>query len=159
MRRKHFYIFILLCSFGLPMLAQTQQGRVEALRVAFFTRKIELTTAEAQVFWPVYNAYQAELKAEKQKSRMERFIARQNINDISDSELEKVVDNYLLSKERELAISRKYHTRFKQILPIRKVAKLYVAEKQFTMLLIKGAQENRGTGRAGGRGGRGGGRF
>ena len=49
------------------MLAQTPGGdkptpsgaeRVQALKVAFITKALNLTSAEAEKFWPIYNEFQ-----------------------------------------------------------------------------------------------------
>ena len=36
---------------------------IEALKVAFISKELDLTPDEAQKFWPVYNQYSKELKA------------------------------------------------------------------------------------------------
>mgnify|MGYP003531372575 FL=1 len=48
-----------------PMAGQSQKKqdekpfreKVEATKVAYFTKKLNLTPEEAQVFWPVYNKW------------------------------------------------------------------------------------------------------
>lgn len=43
--------------------AQAPDERVEAIRMAFITKELQLTPGEAQQFWPVYNNYVNELKS------------------------------------------------------------------------------------------------
>ena len=64
--------------FCLSANAQPPNGRgkpdgkkVDALRIAFITEKLQLTTQEAQVFWPVYNEYQGKLKEIRQQGKFE----------------------------------------------------------------------------------------
>src|SRR5690606_25598231 len=55
------FIMCLTCSFQL--FAQDSRGRseqIEAIKVAFITNKLDLTSKEAQRFWPIYNSYQKE---------------------------------------------------------------------------------------------------
>ena len=40
-----------------------QQEKIQSLYVAFITQKLELSSAEAQVFWPVHNEFDKEVKA------------------------------------------------------------------------------------------------
>ena len=54
-----------------------------------------------------------------------------NVSEISDNELEKLLDDMIDFKQKELDVKKRYHEEFKDILPIRKVAKLYHAEEQF----------------------------
>ncbi len=46
-----------------------KQEKLEALRIAFFTKQLELSPEEAQKFWPVYNNYQSDLQAVVRKQR------------------------------------------------------------------------------------------
>lgn len=55
--------FLLLCAY----ICKAQPGqRLEALKVAFITRELNLTAEEAQSFWPVYNSFTTELKQARQ---------------------------------------------------------------------------------------------
>ena len=36
--------------------------KLQALKIAFITQKLQLTSAEAEKFWPVYNQYDNEIK-------------------------------------------------------------------------------------------------
>ncbi|MGF2411136.1 hypothetical protein [Ferruginibacter sp.] len=42
--------------------AAKQKEKLQALYVAFITQKLELTATEAQVFWPVHNDFDKEVK-------------------------------------------------------------------------------------------------
>ena len=42
---------------------QQQRENMEAKHIGFITNQLQLTTEEAQAFWPVYNRYHAEIEA------------------------------------------------------------------------------------------------
>src|SRR5947209_16772410 len=44
------------------------QEQIEALRSAYITNQLNLTSEEAQKFWPIYNRYFSEVKKAKQES-------------------------------------------------------------------------------------------
>ena len=47
---------------------QAQNGnRLEALKIAYITNKLNLSPEEAQKFWPIYNQYSLELKVARLK--------------------------------------------------------------------------------------------
>ena len=46
-----------------------QQERLQQLRVAFFSEQLELTRAEAEAFWPVVNAHEDALEAQREAMR------------------------------------------------------------------------------------------
>lgn len=39
-----------------------ERPNIEAIKVAYITKQLNLSAEEAQKFWPVHNAYMAELK-------------------------------------------------------------------------------------------------
>lgn len=121
-----------------PHPPQTEEARekLEAYRVAFFTRKMSLSADEAKTFWPVYDAFQVEVQKYRKECRTEVLEAKLNFEKLSDAEVETVVDNIILFKEKEAAVMKAYHLKFKSILPIRKVALLYKAERDFKRELL-----------------------
>ena len=148
---KYLYLAVFTILFAAPALAQPDNSNVEAVRIAYITRKLSLTSDEAKVFWPVYDAFQDELKALKGKLREDMTDSRKNFDTLSDKEIEGVIDRYLGSKQQELDLNMKYHQEFKKVLPIRKVAQLYKAEQEFTKMLLQRLQQRQenGSGRPG----------
>jgi hypothetical protein len=118
--------------------------RVEAMKVGFITSQLELTPEEAQAFWPVYNKYSEELETLRKNRRENLAEAKKGIDELTDKELEKMVDSELAFRQAELDILKKYHPQFKQVLPLKKVAKLYRAEEEFKRKLLEMLQERRG---------------
>lgn len=112
--------------------------RIKAEKIAFFTDKLDLSPEEAQVFWPIYNQYWKESQ-EAHKATMKAFGETHVKKDetISDKELEKKVDAYVKASTQEQSIMAAYYPKFKKVLPIGKVAKLYQAEEEFRMKMIR----------------------
>ena len=56
--------FLLLVSFTVSFLIGVAQNgnRLEALKIAYITKRLDLSPEEAQKFWPIYNQYAEELK-------------------------------------------------------------------------------------------------
>ena len=49
-------------SFAQPRGGGMRADRIEAVKIAFMTKYINLSADEAQKFWPTYNAYNNEIK-------------------------------------------------------------------------------------------------
>ncbi len=109
--------------------SQNKEQR-ETRKIAFFTMKMELTSDESLRFWPVVNEMEAELKALKSNNANGRK-ALKDKKEISDKELEEIMDARLQMSKDLLDIKIKYHEKFKEILPMKKVAKYYEATKEF----------------------------
>ena len=114
-----------------------QKENIESLKVAFITNKLDLTPEEAQQFWPVYNQYSDKVQELRKKRRLESKEAKHNFDQMSDKEMEQAVDNDLIFRQKEIEVQKEYHVKFKSVLPIKKVAKLYQAEEQFKKVLLE----------------------
>lgn len=135
---------LLLLAFTVS--AQPPEGnreRVEAMKIGFLTERLDLSPEEARTFWPIYNKYQDELETLRKGRRNNLIDARQNFDEMSDSDVAKTVDAELQFRQSELDIVRKYDPQFRKVLPIKKVARLYKAEEAFKRKLLEMLQERR----------------
>ena len=113
---------------------------IESLKVAYMTREIGLTPEESQKFWPLYNQYWEEREQLGEKRRKTtRKIREGNAVDAD-------IDELIKSMKGEIDICEKYLPRFKEILPVSKVAKIFTSEEGFKRQLLRQANE-RGGGR------------
>jgi hypothetical protein len=141
-----FIVLNALISTG-STLAQPQQQQkenMEAKHIGFITNQLQLTTEEAQAFWPVYNKYHAEVEALRKNHVTELLSAKVNFDSYTDDQVSKLIDDEMDYRQKELDILRKYNPEFKKVLPIKKVAKFYRAEQQFKINLIRDMQNNEG---------------
>ncbi|HYX08054.1 MAG TPA: hypothetical protein VE912_15090 [Bacteroidales bacterium] len=113
---------------------QAKLERIKAQKVAFFTEHIGLTPAEAEKFWPVYNAYQAK-KDQIALDRRKTLRAYHN-DELSDREIGEIADKYIHYQVDEANLDQEYLTKFKKILPVKKVMDMYIAENQFKYYLL-----------------------
>jgi hypothetical protein len=99
-------------------------GRIEALKIAYLTKKLNLSTEEAQKFWPIYNQYIAEVRKTRQEARA---------NNTKEIDVE----------EKLLNIRKRYDGEFSKALTKEKVNTFFRAEKEFGTVLQKELLERR----------------
>ncbi|HRH02928.1 MAG TPA: hypothetical protein PLN13_10455 [Bacteroidia bacterium] len=121
-----------------------RKEKVEAMKIAYLTNKLELTPTEAQQFWPVFNEFEAKIQAIRQSRRKDSREGQDNLDQLSDKEVETLIDSEVAFRQKELDVMKEYHSKFKAVLPIRKVAKLYRAQEDFKRELLKKIQERKG---------------
>ncbi|MDP4283932.1 MAG: hypothetical protein Q8891_05880 [Bacteroidota bacterium] len=114
-------LLLFLVIIGSISIAKSQNDRpraekIQALKIAFITQKLQLTSAEAEKFWPVYNQYDNEIRNLRVNNRN---------GDVLDNE------------EKLLDIRKKYKPAFEKILGPQKLNELFNAEKDFRNVLIK----------------------
>lgn len=133
------YIFIplliLLCGFVKAQTNADKKEQIASLRVAFITKELNLTTKEAQLFWPVYNEYQDKLEALRTSRRKEN--KKLSPETMTDKEAELFIESETEFKVNEANLQKQYYMRFKQVLPVKKAALLIKAEDDFKRELLK----------------------
>jgi hypothetical protein len=128
------YLFVLFSFLKLFPQGGNKREKIEALRVAFITQKLNLTADESQKFWPVYNEYQDKLRAARQEFRKQSAVFT------TDKEAQDYLDAELLLKQREFNLYKEYYEKIKKTIPIKKVAELRQAEEEFKKELLKQLQ-------------------
>lgn len=134
---------------GTSLLSHAQPGapareeKMEKFKIAFITERLDLTVEEAQKFWPVYNQFNKELKEFRKNRRPDEKMETTLLN-MSDADAEKMADGEIANRQKELDVMKKYHSQFKQVLPIKKVAILYLLEKEFHRELLQKIRERGG---------------
>lgn len=122
------YLLIILALVGSVLFANAQKEngqrseKIQALKIAFITQKLHLTSAEAEKFWPVYNEY---------------------TNEIRNLRLNNKDGDVLGNEQRLLDIRKKYKPAFENILGPQRVNDLFNAEREFRNVLIKRLKEQR----------------
>ncbi len=108
---------------------QTRQETRKAMKIAIITKRVGLTEEESKKFWPIHDAMEQEMKALR-KDYKKKNKSDKKLEDLSDQELEALLNASFEFKQKQLDLKRKYHTKYKEVLPIRKIAKLYHVEKR-----------------------------
>ena len=111
-------------------------------KVAFITMELDLTPEEAQAFWPVYNKVRKDLDAsmhEVMKSHKELSEAVEANK--PKKEISTLLDKHLQAKSQQDKIEQEAAESYKAVLPVEKVAKLFVAEEKFRRQYIHKLQQ------------------
>jgi Skp family chaperone for outer membrane proteins len=134
----------------LPLLAlsvsaqdpkDARKEEIASYKVAYLTKEIDLTPDEAKKFWPVYNAMQEEIEGIRKEKRAKMAAFRGKPETMTDKDSEVYIEARFVYKQKELDIEKKYSERFKAVLPVKKIAKLYRAEEGFKKELIRKIQD------------------
>lgn len=135
-------LLMLLISFSFyAQNGKTDEKRekIKAYKVSFLTTELELTSTEAEKFWPIYNAYddkQFELRHSKMRTFM-RKLDNDNINSMSEKEATTLLSQ-MESTDKELFLLReKYMSNLKKVLSAKKILKLKKSEDDFNRKLLK----------------------
>lgn len=106
--------------------------KIRSEKVGFLTTELSLTTDEAQRFWPLYNEASKAREESFRKVKTTYKALEEAINaNKSDAVIESLLNKYLQALHDNANINDEYAVKFKKVLPVEKVAKLYVSEEKF----------------------------
>ena len=96
---------------------------------------MQLTEAEAKTFWPVYDAYQAELAKlrDREVKLIEKFAA--NYETMSDDVAKSLLDDSLAIDGSHMKLRQTYLAKFRGVLPDKKVARYYQLESKIDAVM------------------------
>jgi len=143
---KHI-LFTAIAAVGLAFAATAQPGgpgpeqreeRIHAYRIAIFTEILQLTPDEAQGFWPVYNAFLSRREELNQQYRPSK-----QLDAMSDNEVEDVIKRHFERQQKDIDLEKQLFQDLRKVLPVRKIARLPHAEREFRESLLKKLQEAR----------------
>ena len=127
-----------------PFLRSSAQNpnleKLNNYKIGFFTKKLNLTSEEAEKFWPIYNDYQSQRNIiQIEKLKLNRNF-NQNESSLSNSQLEEIGDRYVDCLVRESTLAVAFHKKLKEVLPPAKVIMYYQAENQYKIQLLNELQ-------------------
>ena len=126
---KNLILIIIFCLSSNLLISQNNNSNNkrenrQAIKIAFFTQKIDLNSEESQSFWPIINEMEKEIKEIKNKNSHGRMLLKdKKLDDLTEKELEDIMDLRLLVSKEIIDLKIKYHEKIKQVLPIKKLAK------------------------------------
>ncbi len=141
--KKYIYLLVIVATISLNAMAQKGE-RLEAMKIGFITERLNLSSDEAKVFWPVYNKFTDDMKKLRQSSKGKISEEMADMSAMTDAEAEKVLNDMVNFKIQEADLLKKYAAEFKKVLPVKKVVLLFKAENDFKRELLKKlSQRNR----------------
>jgi len=120
-----------------------KREKIKAYKVSFLTTELELTSNEAEKFWPIYNAYddkQYELRHEKMKTYL-RKLNDDNVNSLSEKEAATLLSQIESTDKELFVLKEKYMSNLKKVLSAKKILKLKKSEDDFNRKLLKQYKE------------------
>lgn len=140
-------IALIITTFFLALTVATAQpqhdkvrDRIKALKIAYVTEKLDLSSDQATKFWPVYNSFEKE-KHTLRKSFYSKF---KDENPTADK---KAAHNYIEAnldyQEQELALKKKYKDKLLKVISPEQLVELYQAETGFKRMLLKELHDRR----------------
>ena len=138
-------ILVLATSFTFAQGNQEKREKIKALKVAFLTEKLALSSEEAQKFWPIYNAFeekQFEIRYKKLKG-LGNQLKDNNEEKISDKEALQLIAQFESYEDELHGLKKKFSKDLLTVLSPKKVILLKKYEDEFNRKLLRQMREGK----------------
>ena len=111
------------------------RDKIRTDKKLFIATNMELTESEAKGFWPVYDAYQAEIEklVNRETKLIEKFAA--NYETMSDDAAKTILENALSIDMDHQKLRQSYLSKFRGVLSDKKVARYYQLESKIHAII------------------------
>lgn len=120
---------MLICVSSIAQHNRQDRKKLESLRIAYITDELDLSSEEAQIFWPVFNEFEKKRTELRKSKNMLLGDSSKNSSDI--------VTEYLAIEEEEHLLNENYITQMREVISDEKIITLISSEKRFRERLIK----------------------
>jgi len=120
-------------------IIRKKKEQIKALKVAFITNELALTSDEATKFWPLFNAFeekQQEIKKRKLKGYLKR-LDDGSFDNLSEKEATTMLAQMESTEDELYQLKKKFISNLKGIISPIKILKLKKAEENFNRKLLQ----------------------
>jgi hypothetical protein len=114
-----------------------KKERVQQIKIAYFTQELDLSSEEAEKFWPVYNEMNEKIQEQKKKTKAATREIKNNLETMSDTEVEAKMNEALDARIKEAELQKEYLSKIGDVIGYKKAAKVVSLESQFKRELLK----------------------
>jgi Spy/CpxP family protein refolding chaperone len=135
-----FTLMAFLSAYAQPMDSK-MKSKIENIKIGVITQAVDLTPAQAQQFWPIYNKYSQDLKSIRKDFK--ESIQMSRAEDATEAQMQQVLTQLSTAKQQELDLQKKYQADFLRVISPKQLLDLYAAEKRFNAELARRIMEKR----------------
>jgi len=133
-------LLLLMLILGVNSIFAQKFEKIKALKTTFIADRLDLTPAEAEKFWPVYNFYEKEIHQYQVIDKMDLMQSikeKGSIATLSDKEADEVLKKVLDIDEKIAKTEKNKYLALNKVVPTHKVLKLMRVEEGFKRELFR----------------------
>ncbi|MCH4830804.1 MULTISPECIES: sensor of ECF-type sigma factor [Flavobacterium] len=138
------FLIIILNQITFGQGREEKMEKIKTLRIAFISDKLNLTSEEAQKFWPIFNKFDdTQLELQKQKKKLIHQLNTENTNSLSDKEMQNLMDQEEKIENEIRQNKRSLVKNLQGIIPNQKIIQLKQIEIEFKHKLLNQIKERK----------------
>ncbi|GAB5564538.1 MAG: hypothetical protein Wins2KO_16010 [Winogradskyella sp.] len=115
--------------------------RIKSQKIAFITERLNLTSEEAEKFWPIYNEIEEKKHELREKSSLKKIGKRPA--DMTEAEADILLQEMLKMKDERHALDKELISKLSDVISSKKIIALMRAEREFDKKLIERLKQRR----------------
>ncbi|AXO79805.1 hypothetical protein DZC78_05190 [Olleya aquimaris] len=137
MKKNILIALVLLFSFSAfaQRDKEKQHEKIKALKVAHITEQLDLTTKEAEAFWPIYNKFEEERHKIRESYSEKR--KRVDAQKLTESQAEQLVKEMQELEATKFKMDKDYVAKLSKIISYKKIVLLFNSERTFKKKMIE----------------------
>ena len=117
-------------------------AQIQTDKHAIVLRTLALDDAQVQAFTPIYDNYQVERKRQFDRAANLLDLYASNYESMTDDAAKRILKDWFLLQDDEVALTRKYAKQFEKVLPPAKVVRFVQIENKLDTLVQLKAVDN-----------------
>lgn len=129
--------FLLL--FTVVSFAQDKpdKEKIKTLKVAFITERLELSSKEAQLFWPIYNEHETNMEVLRKKEWTQVHNKIKQASTLTEKEADDLLEMYYTLEKEKQDSDAQFFTNLRNIISSKKTLLLIQSEHDFKRQLMR----------------------
>lgn len=143
-------VLLIIIMFAITLTGRAQQNepkgvngnsKLEAARIAMITERLNLTPAQAEKFWPVYNQFAVERRALQQNALQAR--KGYDMQNLTEEQSKTLLKAQMQFKQEKLDLENKYTTKINDVISSQQLVALKRAEEDFRAMLLNRLEQRK----------------
>ena len=139
MKRLFALVIMLTLTHALWSQGRGDLERVKAFKTGYLTQELDLSSAEAEKFWPVYNSYEKEifeLRIKKRRAERDKMNSMGGPEGMTEEQAQEFLQSLFENESQVLETKKEMYGELGKILSSKKLLKLFKAEADFNKRLL-----------------------
>ena len=137
-------LLFLVATLSLSSQEKQDWEKIKSLKVAFITERLDLTSKEAQSFWPIYNEHQTKKEGFFRVERFEIGSEIKNLDTLSEAQASGLLLRMQKLEEEKQEAEKSFIEKISKTISAKKTILLMRSEEDFKRQLIKQYRQKRG---------------
>jgi len=130
-------IFTTMSLMAQPPKRKGMKDKIRTLKVEFITEKLNLSSVEAEKFWPIYNVFdKTYMKLKHEKLRGLKNNLKKEINMLSESEALNRLNEMTAIEDELIQLKRSFRSQLEGVISNKKILLLKIAEDGFNRRMM-----------------------